>query len=583
VSTVPSTSRREWQALMRAAAMVGPRRGRLALSILLGAGSILAAAALLAVAGVLISKASLKPPILTLTVFTVAVRGLAMARALLRYFERLASHDLAFRVLSELRVKFFERLVPLVPEGIGRMRSGDVLSRFTGEVDTLQDLYLRALGPPMIALVVVAVIGAAVAIVLPAGALVLVVALVVAGTAIPALALALTRRSGRRQAPARAALTAELVDVIQGAPELAVYGRQAQWLERVQAADSRLMATQRRDALASAVSAVLSVLVSGAALVGVTAVGVDAVASGRLDGILLAAAVFLTMGAFEAVNGLPDAAQKIAACATAASRLEEVTDEPAPVTGPTDPRSLAGGGPLVADGVGFRYPGSDEVALRDVSLELRPGSRVALVGASGSGKTTLARLLVRFADPDSGTISLGATGLREAAQDDVRHRVRLVSQDAYLFTATIAANVRLARPACSDAEIVEALTRAGLGPWLASLPEGLETQVGEEGAAVSGGQRGRIAMARGFISDSDHLVLDEPTAQLDPAGARGLLAGLAADRSDGRGMLVITHTVEGLEGFDEILVMDAGRIVERGRWDELVAAGGAFATIAAAG
>ncbi len=583
MSTVPSTSRREWQALMRAAAMVGPRRGRLALSIILGAGSILAAAALLAVAGVLISKASLKPPILTLTVFTVAVRGLAMARALLRYFERLASHDLAFRVLSELRVKFFERLVPLVPEGIGRMRSGDVLSRFTGEVDTLQDLYLRALGPPMIALVVVAVIGVAVAIVLPAGALVLVVALVVAGTAIPALALALTRRSGRRQAPARAALTAELVDVIQGAPELAVYGRQAQWLERVQAADSRLMATQRRDALASAVSAVLSVLVSGAALVGVTAVGVDAVASGRLDGILLAAAVFLTMGAFEAVGGLPDAAQKIAACATAASRLEEVTDEPAPVTGPTDPRSLAGGGPLVADGVGFRYPGSDEVALRDVSLELRPGSRVALVGASGSGKTTLARLLVRFADPDSGTISLGATGLREAAQDDVRHRVRLVGQDAYLFTATIAANVRLARPACSDAEIVEALTRAGLGPWLASLPEGLETQVGEEGAAVSGGQRGRIAMARGFISDSDHLVLDEPTAQLDPAGARGLLAGLAADRSDGRGMLVITHTVEGLEGFDEILVMDAGRIVERGRWEELVAAGGAFATIAAAG
>ncbi|MFM8562072.1 MAG: thiol reductant ABC exporter subunit CydC [Solirubrobacterales bacterium] len=583
MSTVPSAPRREWQALMRAAAMVGPRRGRLALSILLGAGAILAAVALLAVAGVLISKASLSPPILTLTVFTVAVRGLAMARALLRYFERLVSHDLAFRVLSELRVKFFERLIPLVPEGIRRMRSGEVLNRFTAEVDTLQDLYLRALGPPLIALVVVAVIGVAMAIVLPAGALILVLALVVAGTAIPALALAMTRRSGRRQAPARAALAAELVEVIQGAPELAVYGRQARWLERVQAADDRLMATQRRDALAAALSAVLSVLLSGAALVGVTAVGVEAVSAGRLDGILLAAAVFLTMGAFEAVAGLPDAAQKIAACASAASRLEAVTDEPVPVTGPADPRSLAGGGALVAEAVGFRYPGSGEVALEDVSLELAPGGRVALVGASGSGKTTLARLLVRFADPDSGSIRLGATGLREAAQDDVRHRVRLVGQDAYLFTATIAANVRLARPACREDEIAAALTRAGLGPWLESLPEGIETQVGEEGAAVSGGQRGRIALARGFISDSDHLVLDEPTAQLDPEGARRLLAGLAADRTDPRGILVITHTVEGLEDFDEILVMDGGRIVERGRWTELVSAGGAFATIAAAG
>jgi thiol reductant ABC exporter CydC subunit len=582
VSTVPSTPRGEWQALMRAAAMVGPRRGRLVLSIALGAGAILAAAALLAVAGVLISKASLKPPILTLTVFTVAVRGLAMARALLRYFERLASHDLAFRLLSELRVKFFERLVPLVPEGIRRMRSGDVLSRFTGEVDTLQDLYLRALGPPMVAVVVVAAIGVAMAIVLPAGALILVVALVVAGTTIPGLALALTRRSAGRQAPARAELTAELVEVVHGAPELAVYGRQAQWRDRVRAADGRLMATQRRDALASAVSAVFSVLVSGAALVGVTAVGVDAVAGGRLDGILLAAAVFLTMGAFEAVAGLPDAAQKIAACASAAARLEAVTDEPAPVTGPAGPRSL-GGGPLVAEAVRFRYPGSGEVALEDVSLELRPGARMALVGASGSGKTTLARLLVRFADPEAGTIRLGPTVLSEAAQDDVRHRIRLVGQDAYLFTATIAANVRLARPACSDTEIIEALARAGLGSWVSGLPDGIQTQVGEEGAAVSGGQRGRIALARGFISDSDHLVLDEPTAQLDPAGASGLLAGLAEDRSDPRGMLVITHTVEGLEDYDEILVMDAGRVIERGRWDELVAAGGAFATIAAAG
>lgn len=582
MTTATARDRRGWDALMRAAAMVGPRRGRLALSILLGAGAILAACALLAVAGVLISKAALKPGILTLTVFTVAVRGLAIARALLRYTERLASHDLAFRVLAELRVKFFARLVPLVPEGIRRMRSGDVLDRFTGEVDTLQDLYLRALGPPLVAIVVTLAVGVAMAFVLPAGAVILVVALVVAGTAIPALALALTRRSGRRQGPARAALSAELVDVIQGAPELAVYGRQADWAARVRRADALLMESQRRDAQAAAVSAVLSALVAGAALVGVAAAGVAAVSAGQMDGILLAAAVFLTMGAFEAVNGLPDAAQRIVACATAAERLEEVTDEPVPVVDPAAPRRLAGG-PLVARDVGFRYPGTDEVALDGVGLTLEPGSRVALVGPSGAGKTTLARLLVRFADPEAGDIRLGDVDLREAAQDDVRHQVRLVGQEAYLFTATIAANVRMGRPDCGDADIVEALVRAGLGPWVAGLPDGIETQVGEDGAAVSGGQRGRIALARGLVSDSDHLILDEPTAQLDPVGARELLAELGADRSDRRGVLVITHTVEGLEEFDEILVMDDGRVVERGRWPGLVAAGGPFATIAAAG
>ena len=339
MTTVSPGEPHGWSALVRAARMVHPRRWRLAASIGLGAGAVIAAAALLAVAGVLISKAALKPEILTLTVFTVTVRALAVSRALLRYLERLTSHDLAFRVLADLRVKFFEKLVPLVPEGIRRMRTGDVLDRFTGEVDTLQDLYLRALGPPMVAVVVVIVVGAVMAFVLPAGALILVVALAVAATAIPALALALTRRSGRRQSPARAALAAELVEVVQGAPELAVYGRQDEWLSRVAESDRVLLATQRRDAIASGLSALLSVLVAGAAMVGVTAVGVAAVSAGRLDGILLAAAVFLTMGVFEAVNTLPDAAQKISACATAAARpTSRRRSSTRPIRGPSPER-----------------------------------------------------------------------------------------------------------------------------------------------------------------------------------------------------------------------------------------------------
>jgi len=572
-----------WGALLRAARLVSPRRGQLILSIALGAGAILAAVGLLAVAGVLISKAALRPEILTLTIFTVGVRALAIARALLRYGERLVSHDLAFRVLADLRVRFFERLIPLVPEGLRGVRSGDVLSRFVGDVDTLQDLYLRALGPPLIAILAIALLAAGVAIVLPAGAVVLVAAMLIAGLLLPALAARAGRHSGLREAPARAQLSAELVELVSGAAELAVYGREQQWAQRIEQADAKLAATERPGAWISGITSGFGVAIGGAAMIAVAAIGVEATAEGHLDGVLLAGIVFLTIGAFEAVVGLPDAAQRLTACAQAAARLETITEAPVPVEDPSSPAPLPLGGSLIFEAVSVQFEGRAQAALSDVSATLAPGSRVALVGASGAGKTTLASCAVRFLDPSSGRITLGGCDIRELSQDALRSAVRLVSQDAYLFTTTVAQNVRLAAPEASDEQIVGALSSAGLGPWIASLPDGIETLVGEEGAEVSGGQRGRIALARGFISPSQVVILDEPTANLDAAGARDLLSAIGSERSDRRAMLVITHTVEGLEEFDEIIVLEGGEVVERGTWAELIAAHGALARLSAAG
>ncbi|MDP4604285.1 MAG: thiol reductant ABC exporter subunit CydC [Solirubrobacteraceae bacterium] len=571
-----------WRALMRAARLVSPRRGQLIFSIVLGAGAILAAVGLLAVAGVLISKAALQPEILTLTIFTVGVRALAFARALLRYGERLVSHDLAFRVLADLRVRFFERLIPLVPEGLRGVRSGDVLSRFVGDVDTLQDLYLRAIGPPLIGILTIAVLAVAVAIVLPAGAVVLIAGMLIAGLLVPALAARAGRRSGLREAPARAQLSAELVELVSGAGELAVYGREQQWAQRIEMADAKLAATERPGAWISGVTSGMGVAIGGVAMVAVAAIGVQATADGRLDGVLLAGIVFLTIGAFEAVVGLPDAAQRLTACAQAAARLESITEAPVPVSDPAAPIPVTIGGSLNFENVTVRFEGRAQAALSDVSAAMAPGSRIALVGASGAGKTTLASCAVRFLDPSSGRVTLGGTDIRELSQDALRSAVRLVSQEAYLFTTTIAQNVRLAAPEASEEQIIAALTRAGLGPWIASLPRGIETLVGEEGAEVSGGQRGRIALARGFIAPSQVVILDEPTANLDAAGARDLLSAIGSERSDRRAMLVITHTVEGLEEFDEIIVLEAGAVVERGTWGELIAAEGALARLSAA-
>jgi thiol reductant ABC exporter CydC subunit len=578
----PAPKLDRWGALIRAARLVSPRRGQLILSIALGAGAILAAVGLLAVAGVLISKAALRPEILTLTIFTVGVRALAIARALLRYGERLVSHDLAFRVLADLRVRFFERLIPLVPEGLRGIRSGDVLSRFVGDVDTLQDLYLRALGPPLIGILAIALLAGAVAIVLPAGALVLVVAMLIAGLLLPALAARAGRRSGLREAPARAQLSAELVELVSGAAELAVYGREQQWAERIEAADSKLAATERPGAWISGVTSGAGVAIGGAAMIAVAAIGVQATAAGQLDGVLLAGIVFLTIGAFEAVVGLPDAAQRLTACAQAAARLEGVTEAPIPVSDPPAPIPVPSDGSLSFEDVSVRFEGREQAALSCVSAALAPGSRIALVGASGAGKTTLASCAVRFLDPSSGRVTLGGVDIRELSQDALRSAVRLVSQEAYLFTTTIAQNVRLAAPEASDEQITAALSRAGLGAWIASLPEGIETLVGEEGTEVSGGQRGRIALARGLIAPSQIVILDEPTANLDAAGARELLSAIGSERSDRRAMMVITHTVDGLEEFDEIIVLEAGAVVERGTWGDLIAAKGALARLSAA-
>ncbi len=307
----------------------------------------------------------------------------------------------------------------------------------------------------------------------------------------------------------------------------------------------------------------------------------DATARGALEGFLLAGAVFVAIGAFEAVNPLPDAAQRLNVCAAAAQRLEEVTERPAPVSDPQDPRPVPARGALVAEGLTVRFPGRAEPALSDVGLRLKAGARLAVVGASGAGKTTLARALVRFLDPDAGTVTIGGLDVRDAAQAQVRHTVRLGGQDAHLFTTTIRRNVALARPDASDEEIADALRRVGLGDWLASLPDGLDTQVGEDGDEVSGGQRRRIALARTLVSDARFLVLDEPTAHLDDAGAAALLRSLGGDRRDPRGMLVVSHTLAGLERWDEVIVLDGGRVAERGTPAALAAAGGAFAALRA--
>jgi thiol reductant ABC exporter CydC subunit len=539
--------------LGRLLALAGAPRARVALAVALGALTVACAVGLMATAGYLISRAAEQPAILSLTVAIVGVRFFGLARPVTRYLERLASHDLALHVLARVRARVYERIEPLAPGQLAGYRHGDLLARMVADVDALQDVHLRVVGPPLAALLAGALSVGVAAAFLPAAGLVLAAGLVVGGVAAPALAGALARRSGRRQAAARGELSAQLVELLRAAPELVANGAGPAAMAGLRAADGDLVRLGRRDAFAGGAADALGLAIAGATVAGVLAVAIGASASGELDRVLIAMLALLALASFEAVAPLTATARELPATLAAGRRVLALCDREPDVTDPATPQAPPRAPFAVTlEGVRARYPGEDRPALEAFSLRLDPGRRVALVGPSGAGKTTVVNLLLRFLDPEAGQVTIGGRDLREYRQADVRRAFAVAGQESHVFSTSIRENVRLARPGASDREVARALRGARLWPWIDGLPQGWHTPVGEEGRELSGGQRQRLVVARALLADAPVLVLDEPTAHLDPATARELVDDVFAAAGD-RSVLLITHRPEGLELVDEVI------------------------------
>ena len=324
-------------------------------------------------------------------------------------------------------------------------------------------------------------------------------------------------------------------------------------LQRVGAADRALARLAGRDALTGGLADGLGLAVTGATVAGVLAVAVQASASGRLDPVLIAMLALLALASFEAVQPLPAAARDVSATLGAGRRILELSDHDVAVVDPVKPVPLPRSPfPVALESVRARYPGAVRPALEDFSLRLEAGRRVALVGPSGAGKTTVANLLLRFLDPEAGHVTIAGRDVREYSQEDVRRAIAVAGQDSHVFSASVRENVGLGRPVADDAAVGQALGRAGLGPWVAGLPDGLDTPVGEDGRALSGGQRQRLVLARALVAGTPVLVLDEPTAHLDSRTATTLVTDLLSAAGD-RAVLLITHRPEGLDLVDEIV------------------------------
>ncbi|MCD5347330.1 thiol reductant ABC exporter subunit CydC [Agromyces sp. S2-1-8] len=548
-----------------------PPLRRLLPSVLFGAASGGSVVALIACSAWLIARAAEQPPVLYLSLAIVGVRAFALGRAVFRYLERLTGHDAAFRQLAEIRTGVFERMLPVAPDGIADLRRGELLARFTGDVDELQNVPLRAVQPVASASVVLVAAVVGVSSVSPGSALAIAGCLVAGLGATVLVQRAVAARAERRLAPLRGELQAAVVEHVQSLDMLVAFDAAAASRRRIERLGERLAQHTRANASAAGAAAALMAAIGGFAVAASLTAGQSLLAEGRIDGPTFAVLCLVPLAIAEIAAALPPAVTAWRLARVSAERVASAVPDEVPAELPAAPLEPdvvpATDGPprLTLRAVGAAWPGSRGAALSGIDLELAPGERVLVRGPSGSGKTTLAHVLVRFLDVADGSYLIDGVDTARLDPSEVRRLVGLVEQSPWLFDEDVRQNLLFARDTASDDELVDVLARVGLGDWLAERG-GLGAKVGERGALVSGGQAQRHALARAMLAGFPVLVLDEPTANVDRERADSLLRELLGAAGADRTVVLISHTPVDPSLVDRIVTIDGGRLVgEAGR------------------
>lgn len=504
---------------------------------------------------------------------------LALVKGTFRYVEQFTGHAVAFRLLSELRVDVYRSIVPLSPAGLEDERAGDLMARVVGDIDRVEPFYAHTIAPLASGILVPVLAAAGLGIwVDQLTAVVFVAFPLLMGLVVPWLGAKRTVELSAKARTLAGEASASFTDSVQGAREVAIFGARDSIARRI---DERSQADGLVRAALAKVGSMrsgLADLLAGMAVVAVAGVAVARYQAGVMDLAGLAAAIVVAWVGTNPARALSNISLDFEHALAAARRLFELADRPPPLVEATATKHLPDGGEVEFSGVTVSFSSESPPAVDGVSALIPDRSFVAIVGPSGSGKSTLVELLARFRDPDEGRVILGGSDLKDVDPAIRRARVTFVPQRPDIFFGSIEDNLRIARPSASQGDLWEALGRAALEAWVRDLEHGLEASIGELGEMISGGQRQRLALARAFLRDSEVLVLDEATSELDIPTERMVMEEIKLERAS-RTIIMVAHRLESVTEADKILVLDRGRLVEEGTHDQLVAAGGTYARL----
>jgi ATP-binding cassette subfamily C protein CydC len=558
--------------ILRLLQIMRPVRGWLLLGGLIALVTLLANVTLMAISGWFIAAMALAGAAgIGINYFTPAavIRACAIVRTAGRYGERLVTHEATLRLLSTLRVWFYQRLEPLAPALLEHYRSGDLLSRLRADIDTLDQFYLRLLLPTVVAFISTFVFILFLLWFNPLLALIEAGLLGLAGLLLPLLMSHLAAPTGRRINALTSDLRASLVEDLQGMGELLIDAADMRHAARIDRLSEDLAEAQTRMNRLDGISQGAVGLCANLAMWLITLSAIPMIRAGELPPVQLAMLALFTLASFEAVAPLPAAFQSLGETLAAARRIFHLADTQPTVQDPPNPTTLPRDSTLVMRDLGFTYPKAASPALQRLNLTLPPGGKLALIGPSGSGKTTLLQLLLKFRIPDSGSLSLGGIPYQLLSGEDLRRRMGVATQHNHLFNASIRDNLLLANPQADQAALETACRVAMIHDFITVQPEGYDTQVGELGLRLSGGQVRRLAIARALLKEAPILILDEPTEGLDPDTETVMMDNILR-WSEGRSLLLITHRLRGLHRMDEIVLLYDGDITVRGSHQELL-------------
>ena len=561
--------------MVRLLLFLKPFGGMVILSILSGTATVVCGIGLLGTSAYLLSMAALQPSIAILQVAIVGVRFFGLSRGIFRYLERITSHTVNLQVLSDMRVWFYRAIEPLAPARVMEFRSGDILSRAVGDIDSLENFYVRVFAPVVTALLITVGMGLFVGSYDPALAWILIIGLLTSGLVIPTGYRFFTQSAGKKLVEKRGSLSSQAVEFTQGLGDLLLFDQDQNMISEIIEVGEEIGAVQKNLARLGGFVNGLLILVNGLIIWLMLRIAIPLVNEGVLDGVGLSVLILSAMASFEVTAPLVNAAGLMEVSLTAARRLFDLVDARPEVQESEKPGLLPTNHLLELRDVSFGYNRHEELVLRDFSLKLKPGQRIAIVGESGAGKSTLVNLLMRFWQKNSGHIWIGGIEIERLSSFDIRSKFSQIPANGWLFRGTLLSNLRIAKDQASEDECLNALSRAGLAEWVNRFTDGILTTIGERGITLSGGERQRILIARAILQDAPILLLDEPTNGLDALTEQAILRTLF-EVTENRSSLWIMHRLIGLEKMDEILVLELGRVVERGNYDELIARRGKF-------